>query len=147
MRTPLTFFVVGLPKGQPRAKACRFGNVSRVYDPGTADEWKMFVRDAANKAWDKVPWTGPLCVNITIYFPRPKAHFTKKGLRPDAPKFHTSKPDRDNCDKAVLDALTNLGLWKDDSQVATGTIKKLYQIQTNTSAGMTGAYVEIKEAE
>lgn len=103
----------------------------------------MFVRDAANKAWDKVPWEGPLCVNVSIYFPRPKAHSNKKGLKPDAPRFHTSKPDRDNCDKAILDALTNLGIWKDDSQVAEGTIRKLY-----APAGFqTGAWIEVKQCD
>lgn len=142
MRPPLSFFVVGLPKGQPRTKARACGQFAQVYTPKTADDWKLFIRDAANKAWDKVPWTGPLCVNVTFYFPRPKAHFNSKGvLKPNAPKFHVSKPDRDNCDKGCLDALTNLGVWKDDSQVCDGRIQKLY------ATGQTGAAIEIKERE
>jgi len=58
----------------------------------------------------------PLRVSITIYFPRPKSHF-KTGrnaniMRDNAPVWHTSKPDRDNCDKAIMDALTNLGFGR-----------------------------------
>jgi len=102
----------------------------------------MFVRDAANKAWDKVPWDGPLCVNVTVHMPRPQAHFSKKtGLKPNAPKFHISKPDVDNLTKSILDALTNLGVWKDDSIVADHAIKKVY------ANGQTGAQIEIKECE
>ena len=127
MRPPLTFFAAGLPKAQPRAKACAHGRFARVYDPGTADDWKMIVRNEALKAWDRVPWEGPLCVHLTFYFPRPKNHFRSNGeLKPNAPQWHTSKPDRDNSDKAILDALTNLGIWRDDKQVCDGRIRKLY---------------------
>ena len=37
--------------------------------------------------------------------------------------FHSSKPDRDNLDKAVMDALKGLA-WIDDSQVCQGEIQK-----------------------
>jgi Holliday junction resolvase RusA-like endonuclease len=51
--------------------------------------------------------------------PRPKAHFDKAGdvrerytLAP-----HIQKPDLDNLVKAVQDALTDVGVWRDDAQV------------------------------
>ena len=47
----------------------------------------------------------PLVVFIEFYFRRPKSHFKKDELRPDAPKFVTKTPDVDNCIKFVLDAL------------------------------------------
>lgn len=142
MRSPLTFFVTGDPKGQPRARACRRGAFSGVYDPGTADAWKWAVRAVAQDAWDKAKFTGPLCLNLTFYFRRPKGHFRSNGqLKDTAPSFHTSKPDRDNLDKAVMDALTTLGVWDDDCQVVEGRIRKLY-----SSDGTTGAWVEIREA-
>lgn len=37
--------------------------------------------------------------------------------------WHIKKPDRDNLDKAVLDALTGI-FWHDDCQVCSGTIEK-----------------------
>jgi Holliday junction resolvase RusA-like endonuclease len=154
MRTPLSFFVAGLPKAQPRAKASHFGKFTRVYDPGTSNDWKMIVRNEAKKAWqasgDSSPWTGPLCVDLTFYFPRPKNHLRSNGeLKPAAPRWHTAKPDRDNSDKSVLDALTNLGIWQDDKQVCDGRIRKLY---TQTSGFMetiqccAGCDITIKEA-
>ena len=152
MREPLSFFAYGTPKGQPRAKACRRGNHAGVYDPGTADEWKSWVRTAAIQAWDGVKWEGPLKVSITIYFPRPKNHYgsgkNERILKPKAPVWHSSKPDRDNCDKAIMDALGDLyppkkiGIWNDDAQVCDGRIKKLYA----NGDQATGALITIQEA-
>jgi Holliday junction resolvase RusA-like endonuclease len=38
-------------------------------------------------------------------------------------EFHAKKPDRDNCDKSVMDALKGIA-WIDDAQVAGGEIWK-----------------------
>ena len=142
MRTPLLFFAAGIPKAQPRAKARSIGKFAQVYNPKTADDWKMIVRNEAQKASDGIAWEGPLCVNLTLYFPRPKWHFKASGeLKPKAPKWHVTKPDRDNSDKAILDALTNLGIWHDDKQVCDGRIRKLYADKTP------GCLIEIKEAD
>ena len=151
MRTPLLFFAAGLPKAQPRAKARAMGKFAQVYNPKTADDWKMIVRNEAAKAWDAVPWEGPLCVNLTFYFPRIGSHFKGQSaaakaanapriVKDNAPRWHTTKPDRDNCDKAVMDALTNLGVWHDDKQVCDGRIRKFYADRTP------GCLIEIKEA-
>ena len=133
MRPPLEFFCAGLPKAQPRAKARACGKFAQVYNPKTADDWKMIVRNEAQKAWQKsavgsqTPWSGPLRVDLMFMFTRPKSHYRANGeLKPNAPFWHTTKPDRDNSDKAVLDALTQLGIWHDDKQVCDGRIKKLY---------------------
>ena len=49
-------------------------------------------------------------------------------LRDDAPYWHTKKPDRDNLEKAVLDVLTQLGMWGDDCQVCGGEVLKRYVV-------------------
>jgi Holliday junction resolvase RusA-like endonuclease len=134
MNPTISFFASGEPKGQPRARAFarKFGNKfsARVYDPGTAEGWKAQVAIAARPYLPVTPHTGPLEVNLTFFFPRPKKHFRtgKRAheLRDDAPVFHIAKPDRDNSDKAVLDALTQLGMWGDDCQACAGRIRKLY---------------------
>lgn len=133
----LVIFVTGEPKGQPRPKAGKRGRFTQIYDPGTADSWKKLVMLAAMETirrcegiGDARPiFTGALRVDITFWFPRPKSHYRANGeLKPNAPTYHTAKPDRDNADKAVLDALgeESLQLWKDDAQVADGHITKLY---------------------
>lgn len=73
----------------------------------------------------KTPMEVPLRVDLLFFFRRPKSHFNKKGLKKDAPKFHTKKPDIDNLIKFVLDALNKV-FWKDDSQVVFVCAEKLY---------------------
>tara|TARA_R110000868_G_scaffold411042_1_gene701505 strand:- start:44 stop:541 length:498 start_codon:yes stop_codon:yes gene_type:complete len=159
MRPPLTFFVAGLPKAQPRTKARAFGKFAQVYTPKSADDWKMIVRNEARRAWEQsgntTPWEGPLRVDLTFYFPRPKNHFRSNGeLKPSAPMWHTAKPDRDNADKSVLDALTNLGIWGDDKQACDGRIRKIYTHKTAFTDSMgnpiyssPGCEIRIMEAQ
>jgi Holliday junction resolvase RusA-like endonuclease len=127
MRPSTSFFVTGHPKSQPRARARQFGK--GVYNPDTADGWKACIR-ADWKALQQPAWEGPLKVSLTFYFARPAAHYgTGKNalnLKPTAPLWHTKKPDRDNLDKAVMDALTNAGAWADDCQVCAGSIRKVW---------------------
>jgi len=57
-------------------------------------------------------------VSWTAYFPIPESWSNeKKSLMRGQP--HRQKPDRDNVDKAILDAL-----FEDDSGVSDGTLKK-----------------------
>lgn len=116
----------GEPKGQPRARSTvrrgKGGKVfSGVYDPGTADDWKSIVRAAAMEKWDRVPFSGPTAVTVLVFFRRPKSHLASNGLpKASAPVWHTSKPDRDNIDKAILDALVSCGVLSDDKIVCGG---------------------------
>lgn len=166
MRPPLEFFVAGFPAGQPRVKATAFGGHARVYTPTTvktsngirkehpAAAWKMIVRNEADKAWRESmgiammpqPWRGPLRVDLTFYLPRPKAHYRSNGeLKPNAPIFCESKPDRDNADKAVLDALGDLGLFADDKQVCQGWIEKRYAC--GEGSNIPGCKIKVQEAQ
>ena len=122
------FFVRGEPKGQPRARAFalkRGGQTFvRMYTPGSAESWKNEIAIAARPHLPLHPLLGPIALDLEFYFERPKAHYrTGRNagvLREDAPYWHTSKPDRDNLEKAVMDALTTLGFFKDDAQVCGG---------------------------
>lgn len=122
----IEFNVWGIPKAQPRAKPCIRGKRAGVYDPGTANDWKSMVRAAAREQWNGQAFAGPVVVYVRFFMPRPKSHFNKKGLKVDAPHFVTSKPDLDNLEKSLLDALTNLGMWRDDAQVAWVDKQKIY---------------------
>jgi len=126
MIQPITFFVEGVPKPQPRPKAVRRGQHAGVYDPGTADDWKGCIDRDSAPVRPPAPWSGALRVNLVFYFPRPKAHFLKSGIREDAPKWHTGARDLDNLAKAVLDILTVRRFWGDDGQVASMSIAKCY---------------------
>jgi Holliday junction resolvase RusA-like endonuclease len=123
----LQFWVPGVPKAQPRVKACRRGNHAGVYDPGTADEWKKLVGAGALAHWNRAQFLGPLKLVLLFGMQRPKAHFNRHGdVKPGVSVWHQSKPDADNLAKAVMDALTQLKVWVDDSQVVRLDVGKIY---------------------
>jgi len=145
MMTPIQFFAQGTPKGQPRPKAFARGGIASVYDPGTAEGWKGQVALAAKPFLKSLPADhAPLALRLEFYMPRPKAHSGKAGLKPTAPKYHTGTPDADNLAKAVMDALTQLGIWKDDAFVADLRVRKFYANPFALST--TGCTISISEA-
>lgn len=133
--TPIEFRVQGEPKAQPRPRAFarKFGNgtvAARMYDAGTAEGWKGLIAQAARPHVPAVPLEGPLRVDVDFFFPRPKRLMRAKD--PEGPIPHDGKPDRDNLDKAVLDALTQLGFWRDDAQACDGRIRKFFTSKQGT---------------
>lgn len=138
----VSFFAAGIPKGQPRPRAFSRGGHARVFDPGTAEAWKSAIASVAAEHRGAFP-AGPIKVAIRYAFPRPKAHRRKDGsLKAGIAVYHTGKPDADNAAKAVLDALTTLGVWSDDAQVAQLWVSKRY---ADDSAP--GATIEISRLE
>ena len=123
-----------VPVAQPRVRATSRGGHGKVYAPSTVKtasgvrkphpivEFKHAVREAARSHFD-APLLGPLYVHVEAVFPRPKALQTKKLA--NVRMWHQKKPDRDNLDKAVLDALTGIA-WVDDCQVCDGGQRKRY---------------------
>lgn len=73
------------------------------------------------------PLEGPLCVDMTFYMPRPKAHFgtgrNAAVLKPTAPLYPTKIPDRGKLARGVEDALSGI-VYKDDAQIVDGVIQK-----------------------
>lgn len=141
MSEPVRFFAAGDPKGQPRPRAFarKMGNtfVARVYDSGTAEGWKGSVALVAREVLSGRVFDGPITVELSFFFRRPKGHLTSKGLlKPAAPRYHTGKPDADNAAKAVLDALTQLGAWGDDSQVAELRVRKEYAAPSDPAGAL-----------
>ena len=126
------FFAKGTPKGQPRPRAVAIGGNVRMYTPSIVKAWRQCIKIAVfNEAVKPdYPMTGPISVNLGFIFERPKSHFRSGKyshlLKKDIPQTHTKKPDCDNLAKAVLDVLTELDFWADDSQVTHLTITKQY---------------------
>ncbi|MBL8755938.1 MAG: RusA family crossover junction endodeoxyribonuclease [Planctomycetes bacterium] len=138
-----SFRVDGMPKAQPRARAFarRFGNKfsARVYDPGTAEGWKAAVVAAARSHRPASPLEGAICFDVDLFFARPKSLCRRRD--PDGPIAHLAKPDRDNCEKALLDALKQDGWFRDDSQVCDGRVRKFYAAKD----GRPGAQITVRE--
>ena len=139
MIEPISITVLGIPKGQPRPRACIRGKHAGMYDSGIANEWKAAIR-AAWKSVDLPLHNIPLKMSVTARFPRPKSHFFPKGgLRPNAPYWHISKPDGSNVLKLIEDTLTGLA-YSDDRIIAECAIIKVY-------SDMPGVVITISELE
>jgi len=139
----INIFIAGDPKAQPRAR--RAGNRGGVYNPGTADEWKSRVKLGMN-IHSGLMIDEPIECNLVFLFDRPKRLMRKKdhdGLIP-----HTSKPDKDNLEKAVFDCLSapnksgrgGIGVWRDDALVFSGKTEKYYC----KKGGQPGVWIYIK---
>lgn len=134
MREPISFFITGEPKGQPRPRAVIRGKRAGVYDPGTAVQWKACVAAAwilyVKKHGPIEPHSGPVALSLTFNIARPASHYgsgkNAAKLKPSAPAIPTGKPDFDNLAKAVADELTNRGAWRDDAQISSCIIRKRY---------------------
>lgn len=147
----ITFFVPGEPKGQPRPRAFAFTPkgggkpTARMFTPDNAKDFKGRIYVFAGQHRPQAPMLAAVSVEIIAIFPRPKCHYgtgrNAATLKADAPRHHCGKPDRDNVEKAVLDALTQLGFWRDDGQVCQGSLTKLYA----DSPDEVGCSITIKE--
>lgn len=137
MNELLNIEIRGTPKGQPRPRAFAFKGKARMFDPGTAEGWKSQIAKAVQDYLPDQPHEAPMIVSMSFYFKRPKSHYTSKGSLTKSARefkqFHTCKPDFDNLEKAVSDCLTELGFWKDDTQVVKWTGMKIW---TNDRPGL-----------
>ena len=147
----ITFTVRGLPAQQGSKRAFRnkhSGRIQQVESSKRVAPWRSDVRDAAEKAMTYLvgatgtgdrgfaevmpPLNGPVAVDLTFRFPRPKSHYlpanarrAEPELRPSAPAWPAGKPDADKVARAVLDAITAI-CFVDDAQVVYLVSRKRY---------------------
>jgi crossover junction endodeoxyribonuclease RusA len=106
-------FVPGRPA--PQGSKTYYGKGQAKESSMGLPGWRADVRDAVRGAlpegWVRV--VGPVCVLLEFVMPRPKSE-------PRATRPHDRKPDSDKLIRAVFDAVTAGGLWKDDAQASSG---------------------------
>lgn len=127
----LTFNAYGMtpaPKGSYRFVRGHAIPMSKREKP-----WRNLVADNARIAMNREQFTQfakdvPVSVRITFFMPRPK---TVKRHMPTVP------PDIDKLCRAVLDALTDAGVWVDDSQVVDLGATKIYASGPHIGAHIT----------
>jgi Holliday junction resolvase RusA-like endonuclease len=130
------FFVTGEPKAQPRVRVTKTGH---AYTPGSAKGFKERVHWEARANIDVIEWDEPeqgdcLRVDIDFFLKRPKRLCRKAD--PDGPVYAPKKPDKDNLEKAVLDALVGANVLWDDAQVVSGTVQKFYHAKDKGPGAM-----------
>lgn len=120
----------GIPKGQPRPRASTRGKFVRMYDPGTADDWRRRIAVEMRLFIPPIPHAGPLAVGMLFEMPRPKGLLRKSS--PECRLPHMATPDVDNLAKAVLDEMKQQGFMRDDAVVSFLVVDKAYATKSGT---------------
>ena len=113
----MRIFVPIKPMPAPRPRVTRNG----THNPTDYTIYKRAVGMIARRRFRR-PEEGPVAMHIDFLFEVPKS-WSKK--RKAAAKWHTSRPDIDNLQKGIKDALNGIA-YKDDSQVCQVTARKQY---------------------
>ena len=110
MKVLYNLFVNGVPRAQSRPHLGKYGNF--YSDSATVKAWKKEVK-AAFLSCIRPAVIGPVDLRVAFYLPCPKTLKLASGT-----SFpHSKRPDTDNLLKAVMDAMSTAGVWKDDAQV------------------------------
>lgn len=125
----IKFFIPGVPVAKGRPRFARQGKFVVAYTPKKTKDWEEHVKWASIEHRPDKPLEGALRINLDFCMPRPKSI-------PKHKIHHTKRPDLDNLQKSVIDALQNAALFKDDSQFVRKTATKYY-------SSVPGVYVEI----
>jgi Holliday junction resolvase RusA-like endonuclease len=141
----LRLTVYGIPAPQGSTKAFVPKGWKRAIitaDCKRTKPWRQAIVDAVRAdlgpEWE--PLDCPCLLRVVFYLPRPAS----------APKrvMHPSKlPDLDKLVRAVGDALTAAGVWKDDARVVTMLASKTYAAGQDDTCGATGvprAEIEVR---
>ena len=133
----MKFFIQGIPKPQPRPRATNRGKFIKIYSEQS--DWKKNIKkiSALYKSEGNY-FDQAIEVNLYFQFHRPNSHYrTGKFshlLKDSAIEHHIVKPDKDNLEKAVTDALTDGGIFSDDCIIIRGLTSKTY-VTREESAG------------
>lgn len=122
-----------MPQGSKNAYV-RGGRAVLVDANPRLKAWRAQVRAAAEAAVEDAGWETldePCQVHLGFTMPRPKR-----------PRWGVPavKPDLDKLTRAVFDALTDAGVWKDDSRVVSMEVTKRYE----DDEAVPGVWVEVE---
>ena len=117
----VTFFAPGTPIAQGSKQAFIVGKRAVLVDHRARDlhAWRSVIADAAEVARLGGRIEGAVQLSVTFVMPRPK---TSKRPYPSVP------PDIDKLLRAVMDGLTEGGVWKDDGQVVSVSMREVYAL-------------------
>lgn len=117
------FFVPGKPFGKQRPRVTRTGH---AFTPEHTAIYENLVATCfLQKYPDCVPEEGPVSIEIGAAFPIPQSWTKKKQALALDGKIFPGKPDIDNVQKIIQDALNNIA-YKDDSQIYHADTIKFY---------------------
>lgn len=133
----IRFFVPGHAKSSGSKRAFQNPNTGKMIVTAAnpkQKQWQEAVKWMAMQIWERrIPWDGPIALELVFMRPRPKAHFgtgAKANILKDfaATAQPTTKPDSLKLARAVEDALSGI-IYIDDSQIVRHEISKVYGVK------------------
>ncbi len=116
--------IPGQPIGKGRPRIGTFRGHGRAFTPQKTVRWEEAAVFAIRAAVGSPMLSTPVRLDIVAVFDRPQKMFTKKW--PNRRELHTVKPDKDNVEKIVADALQKAGVIRDDCLICDGGTSKRY---------------------
>lgn len=123
----VAFTVPGQPVGKGRPRIGKVGAHSRMFTPAKTVSYEGTVATFAHQAMAGIALLeGPLEVGMDIVLQIPASWSGKQQHRAEIGQIlPTTKPDIDNVEKAIFDALNGV-VWRDDVQVVRVVKAKRY---------------------
>lgn len=138
----IDFHIPGTPQGKGRARAFKMRNGAiGHYTPDKTRTYEGMIRTQALAAMGNAPPVeSPIALSLTIVMPIPNSWPAwKRALAEAGQLVPTTKPDADNVEKAVKDALNGV-VYRDDAQVVSADKNKFYESGELT----VGVYVTLR---
>lgn len=89
-----------------------------VYEPPELKDARAKLMAYIGKHKPEQPLSGPVLLDVLWLFPITGKHQDGEAK--------TTRPDTDNLQKLLKDVMTDLGFWKDDAQVFSELVVKIY---------------------
>ena len=129
----IKFFIPGIPAAKATSSALTQDGYVTVYKKKKTRVWEDHVKWSSIPHRPKDKWQGAVIIKLLFEMPRPKT-LPKKYVH------HLKKPDADNLQKSVIDALKKAAFFRDDSQV-------VFKIATKRYSKTPGVYVMVGEID
>ena len=124
----ITFTVPGQPRGKGRPRFARRGNSVATYTDDQTAAYENLVALAYKAAGGKM-LEGAVSMAVLMYHAMPKSRSKADKARMQEGEIRpTTRPDADNCLKAVLDGLNGIA-FADDKQVVDMAVHRWYDVE------------------
>ncbi len=124
----ITFTVLGEPNGKGRPCFARRGNYVSTYTPEKTVLYENLIKTEyrLQVGVKKFPKGVPLDMRIKVFLSIPASASKKNQILMEAGELRpTKKPDNDNVEKVIADALNGIA-FHDDAQIVDNQTRKFY---------------------